>query len=293
MSILKFNYRLYVIKFIEPRKRSHMKTKTVKGGQNDKKLIILGSISIGILFLIYVRFEYQEITPDAVQSIERLGITFYVLFVISIGMIGMGLRKFQKRVAATGNTTALSMICNNTLDSKAKKIFIVTFIIYGVFFSMTSGILIYQPEVVFSYHYGAEVPSAHVTPCCGPPGYMPKFVAYLTEHVGVSIVPVNLLLQIIVSYLVAVNTALAVNAISVTKKTGGLGSIGATTGLFIACPTCVGSFLSLFVGATSAVAFTIAVTELQTMFIAITIPILVLTPFIISRRMIKSQNDTN
>jgi hypothetical protein len=80
---------------------------------------------------------------------------------------------------------------------------------------------------------------------------------------------------------------------SVTKKTGGLGSIGATTGLFIACPTCVGSFLSLFVGATSAVAFTIAVTELQTMFIAITIPILVLTPFIISRRMIKSQNDTN
>jgi hypothetical protein len=102
-----------------------------------------------------------------------------------------------------------------------------------------------------------------------------------------------LLLQIIVSYLVAVNTALAVNAISVTKKTGGLGSIGATTGLFIACPTCVGSFLSLFVGATSAVSFTIAVTELQTMFIAITIPILVLTPFIISRRMIKSQNNTN
>ena len=87
-----------------------METKTAKGGQNDKKLIILGFISIGILFLIYVRFEYQEITPDAVQSIERLGVAFYVLFAISIGMIGIGLRKFQKRVASTGNNTALSMI---------------------------------------------------------------------------------------------------------------------------------------------------------------------------------------
>jgi len=270
-----------------------MSTQTAKGGQNDKKLIILGFISIGILFLIYVRFEYQEITPDAVQSIERLGVAFYVLFVISIGMIGIGFRKFQKRVAATGNTTVLSMICNNTLDSKAKKTFVVTFIIYGIFFSMTSGILVYQPEVIFSYHYGVDVPSAHVTPCCGPPGYMPKFVAYLTEHVGINVVPINLLLQIVVSYLVAVNTALAVNAISITKKTGGLGSIGATTGLFIACPTCVGSFLSLFVGAASAVTFTIAITELQTLFIAISIPILVLTPFIISRRIIKAQNNSN
>ena len=266
-----------------------MKTQTAKGGQNDKKLIILGFISIVVLFLIYVRFEYQEITPDAVQSIERLGTAFYVLFTISIGMIGLGLRKFQKRVAATGNTTILSMICSNTLGNKSKKIFIVTFIIYGVFFSMTSGILVYQPEVVFSYHYGADVPSAHITPCCGAPGYMPKFVAYLTEHVGINVVPINLLLQIVVSYLVAVNTALAVNAISITKKTGGIGSIGATTGLFIACPTCVGSFLSLFIGATSAVAFTIAITELQTLFIGISIPILILTPFIISRRIIKDQ----
>jgi hypothetical protein len=86
---------------------------------------------------------------------------------------------------------------------------------------------------------------------------------------------------------------LAVNAIAIAKKSGGLGSIGATTGLFIACPTCVGSFLSLFVGATSAITFTIAITELQTLFIAITVPILILTPVIISRRIVKSQNNLN
>tara|TARA_Y100000590_G_scaffold398028_1_gene480077 strand:+ start:10204 stop:11013 length:810 start_codon:yes stop_codon:yes gene_type:complete len=269
-----------------------MKEKTTKGSQNEKKLIILGFISIGILFFIYARFEYQEITPDAVESIERLGTAFYILFAISIGMIGIGLRKLQRKIAAVGNTNAISMICNNTLDRKAIKVFVIIFIIYGIFFSMTSGILVYQPEVIFSYHYGAEIPSAHITPCCGPPGYMPKFVVFLTENIGLNIVPINLLLQIIVSYLVALNTALAVNAISITKKTGSIGSIGATTGLFIACPTCVGSFLSLFVGATSAVAFTIAITELQTIFIVITIPVLVLTPFIISRRILKAQNNS-
>ena len=267
-----------------------MKIKTASGSQNEKKLIILGFISIVVLFIIYARFENPGITPDAISSIERLSVAFYILLVIAFGTIGLGLRRYQRKSAATGNQTAISMICNSTISKNSMKVFIITFVIYGLFFSMTSGILVYQPEVIFSYHYGAEIPSAHITPCCGPLGYMPKIVAYLTEHIGIQVIPINLVLQVTVSYLVATNTALAVNAISITKKSGGLGSVGAATGLFIACPTCIGSFLSLFVGATSAVAFTIAVTELQTLFIAITIPILILTPFIISRNVIRSQN---
>ena len=35
-----------------------------------------------------------------------------------------------------------------------------------IFFSATSGTLVYQPEVDFSYHYGAEIPSIQVIPCC-------------------------------------------------------------------------------------------------------------------------------
>ena len=209
---------------------------------------------------------------------------------MSFGAIGVGLRKYQKRKAME-STGIISIISNFTINQKATKVFIITFIIYGIFFSMTSGILVYQPEVIFSYHYDVVVPSAHITPCCGSPGYMPKIVAYITEHLGIQIIPLNLVLQTTVSYLVATNTALAVNAISASKKTGGLGSIGAPTGLFIACPTCVGSFLSLFVGATSAVAFTIAITELQTMFIAITIPILLLTPVILARKIVKGKMD--
>ena len=267
-----------------------MDSKTTVGSQNNKKLIVLGLVSIGILFLVYARFENPEITPDAISSIERISVAFYIILLISFSAIGIGLRKYQKRKAVEPSQNPLTIICSATVNLKAKKTFVITFILYGIFFSMTSGILVYQPEVVFSYHYGADIPSAHITPCCGPPGYMPKFVAYLTEHVGIQIIPLNLVLQITVSYLVAANTSLAVSAISISKKTGGLGGIGATTGLFIACPTCVGSFLSLFIGSTSAVVFTIAISELQTIFIAITIPILLLTPLILARQISRSNN---
>jgi hypothetical protein len=145
--------------------------------------------------------------------------------------------------------------------------------------------LVYQPEVVFSYHYNAVIPSAHLTACCGDPGYMPKITVYLTEHIGLQIVPINLVLQIIVSYLVGLNTALAVSAFTFFKKVGGLSSVGATTGLFIACPTCVGAFSSIFVGSAGAIAFTLAITQLQTMFILITIPILLITPFIMAKKL--------
>ena len=268
-----------------------MRTKTTSSSQSDKRLVTLGLIAIGILFLIYSRFENPGLTPDAINSIERLSIVFYVLITVSFTVIGIGLRRYQKRKALEPSQNPLTVICSATLNLKAKKVFIITFVMYGIFFSMTSGILVYQPEVIFSYHYGATIPSAHITPCCGAPGFMPKFVAYLTEHIGIQVIPLNLVLQMTVSYLVASNTALAISAISISKKTGGLGGVAATTGLFIACPTCVGSFLSLFVGATSAVAFTIAISELQTLFIAITIPILLLTPFILARRIINATKD--
>ena len=267
-----------------------MEKQTTKSGQKGKVLIITGFVSIGILFLIYSSVQSLELTPDAIPIIERIAIGFYLILLMSFGAIAYGLYRFHKQKANEDNNKILTFIAKITFNSKSRKIFLITFVLYGVFFSFTSGVLIYQPEVTFSYHYGATIPSAHITPCCGEPGYMPKIVVYLTEHLGLQIIPINLVLQIVVSYLVGLNVALAVNAISISKKAGGLSGIGATTGLFIACPTCVGTFLSLFLSASSAVAFTLAITQLQTIFILITIPVLLATPFILGRKL-KIQSD--
>jgi len=262
------------------------KTKT-----NDRAFIIIGFVVIGIIFVLYSNTNDFSITTDSVQAIERLAIGFYAILLMSFGAIGYGIYRYHQRKAIENTNGILTIIAKTTMNSKSRKIFVATFIAYGMFFSLTSGLIVYQPDVIFSHHYDAVVPSAHMNACCGEPGYMPTIIVYITEHIGLQIIPINLVLVVVVSYLVGLNTALAIKAISITKKSGGLTSIGATTGLFIACPTCVSTFFAIFIGSSSAVTFTVILTQLQTLFVGITIPILLLTPILIAKKMQKKDDD--
>ena len=255
---------------------------------NDRMLIIIGFVVIGIIFVLYSNIDDFSITNDSIQAIERLAVGFYVVLLMSFGAIGYGIYRYHHRKSVENTKGILGIIAKTTLNSKSKKIFVATFMIYGIFFSLTAGLLVYQPDVTFSHHYDAVIPSAHMNVCCGEPGYMPTIIVYITEHVGLQIIPINMVLVIIVSYLVGLNTALAVKAISITKKSGGLTSIGAVTGLFVACPTCASTFFALFVGSTSAITFTLILTHLQTLFVGITIPILLLTPILIAKKIRKN-----
>jgi|LUME01.1.fsa_nt_gb hypothetical protein len=268
-----------------------METTNPKIKTNDRIFLIIGFIVIGIIFTLYSNVNDFSITPDSMQSIERLAIGFYIILLMSFGAIGYGIYRYHNRKSTENNNDILTIIAKITLNSKSKKIFVATFVVYGIFFSLTAGLIVYQPDVIFSHHYDAIVPSAHMNVCCGEPGYMPTIIVYITEHVGLQIIPINLVLVITVSYLVGLNTSLAVKAISITKKSGGLTSIGAVTGLFVACPTCVGTFFALFVGTSSAITFTVILTQLQTLFVGITIPILLLTPILIAKQMRKNDDD--
>ena len=251
-----------------------------------KKLIVLGFVTIGILFFFYDRFQNPELfTPEAMDSIQRIAYGFYIILIASFGAIAFGLYRFHKSKVESGQKDLSTIIAITTWNKKSQKIFVSTFIIYGIFFSLVSGTLVYQPEVNFSIHYGAEIPSAFVAPCCDVFGYMPKILVYITEHVGLQILPINLVLQVIVSYLVALNAAIAINAYTISRKGRGVSTIGAAAGLFIACPTCAGTFLSIFVGTASGIALSLALVQLQTFFIAISIPVLLITPYIMAKKL--------
>jgi len=263
-----------------------MKKDSVSGSKSGRKLMIIGFVSIAILFLIYSRYQDPElITPAAFDSIQRIAFGFYIILLVCFGAITYGLYIFHREKVERKEKDLFTVIALTTWNSKSRKIFLVTFVCYGIFFSLISGTLIYQPEVTFSLHYGATIPSGFVAPCCDGPGYMPKIIIYLTEHVGLQIIPINLVLQVIVSYLVGLNTAIAVSAFTISRKERGISTIGSATGLFIACPTCAGTFLSVFVGTASGIALTIALTQLQTLFIAIAIPILLITPFVMAKKL--------
>ena len=257
-----------------------------KSLSKGKKLIILGFITIAILFFLYSRYQDPELlTPAAIDSIQRIAYGFYITLVAAFGAIAIGLYRYCKGKVLGKQKDLSTIIALTVWNSKSRKIFVVTFIGYGIFFSLISGTLVYQPEVNFAIHYGATIPSGFIAPCCDGPGYMPKIIVYLTEHVGLQIIPINLVLQITVSYLVGLNAAIAVSAYSISKKGRGMSSIGAATGLFIACPTCAGTFLSIFIGTASGIALSIALAQMQTFFIAISIPVLIITPYVMARKL--------
>jgi len=253
---------------------------------NGKKIIILGFVVIGILFLIYSRYQDPELlTPSAIESIQRIALGFYITLITAFGAIALGMYRYHKGKVENNGKDLSTIIALVTWNSKSRKIFVAVFIVYGIFFSLISGTLVYQPEVNFAIHYGATIPSGFIAPCCDGPGYMPKIIIYLTEHIGLQVIPINLVLQIIVSYLVALNASIAISAYKISKKGRGASTIGAAAGLFIACPTCAGTFLSIFIGTASGIALSIALSQMQTLFIAVSIPVLIITPYVMAKKL--------
>ncbi len=263
-----------------------MKKQNSKNICKSKLFVLLGFMGIVFIFLIYARYQDSElIVPAVLDTLYRIAIGVYVIMILAFASISYSLYIFLKEKIQDKDNGLLTIITQNIWDSKSRKVFLLTFVGYGIFFSLTSGILVYQPDVVFSVQYGVEVPSAFLSPCCDVIGYMPKIIIYITENIGLQIIPINLILQLVVSYLVALNMALAVKIISISKKTGGVTGIGTITGLFIACPTCAGTFLSLFVGTISGIGISLVLVQLQTLFIAISIPILFLMPLLMAKKL--------
>ena len=263
-----------------------MKEQPSQNTSNGKKLIVLGFVAITIIFIIYGRYQNSELlTPNAIESIQRIAYGFYIALIAAFGAIAFGMYNYHKEKVRKKEKNLSTIIALVTWNSKSRKIFVITFIVYGIFFSLISGTLIYQPEVNFAIHYGADIPSGFIAPCCGEIGYMPKIIIYLTEHIGLQIIPINLVFQIVVSYLVGLNTSIAISAYAISKKGRGVSTIGAATGLFIACPTCAGTFLSIFIGTASGIALSIALTQMQTILIGISIPLLLATPYIMAKKL--------
>lgn len=259
-------------------------------------LILIGFLAIAVTFLAYAKNSSLIITPAAMPALQRLAVATYVVLFLAFGAIGWGLYKVYREKIVTSDSTISSIIANAINNKRAKQIFVISAIGYGVFFAFTSGVIIYKPDINATDYGFPKPPHAELSPCCDLPGYMPMIFVFFTEHVGLQIIPLNLLLLVTVSFLVGLNFAISATVFSIVKSGGKLGTIGAITGLFVGCPTCAGTvFTMLFGFGTGATTFTLFLTsfeaEVQTIFIAISIPVLLVTPIMMARK-IKSQNES-
>ncbi len=271
------------------------KQKTI--GRSYRALIIIGFIAIAVSFLAYAKNDSTIVTPAAMPALQRLAIATYVVLVAAFVSIGWGLYKFYKAKISTADSSVSSIIANAINNKRSKKILAISAIGYGIFFAITSGIIIYKPDINATDYGFPKPPHIELSPCCDLPGYMPMIFAFFTEHVGLQIIPLNLVLLVVVSFLVGINFALSSAAFAIIRAGGKVGAFGAVTGLFVGCPTCAGTaFTMLFGFGAGATSFTLFLTsyeaQIQTIFIAVSIPILLITPLIMARKLQKAKNGT-
>ncbi len=109
---------------------------------------------------------------------------------------------------------------------------------------------------------------------------------YVTQHLGLLFVPINLVLLFLLSWLVGLNASFAAIAFRFRTKNVGLGwfgGIGAFIGLFSSCPTCAGLAIIALLGGTGTLSAAFFLGPLQTLFVSLSIPILVGTPILSAR----------
>ena len=255
------------------------------------RIVFLGLFPLVLTFIIYGRLT----TPSGEQPVMitpylmNLANAVLIIIFLSLLFVGYGIyRIFKAEQRLKTNTNSLmSYITAAFLDNKYWKVMAISAIIYGIFFGFLSQIFIYRYDISFS-EQGITVPSVNVIPCCNMPGYVPMLTVFPTDHFLIMIIPINIILAVIVSFMVGFNISLTLYAFNLdkaqnTKRVSSVGSVGAISGLFVGCPTCAGSLFSMLLG--YSVGTTMAVlAPFQTLFILISIPSLILAPFLIGRR---------
>jgi hypothetical protein len=249
------------------------------------RMAIIGLFSLILAFIIYSRLTTpSEQTTMIIPELKNLAYAILAITFASLASIGYGIYRILKAQQQVVNTSStLYYIAKILSDNKYLKIMVISSIGYGIIFGFLSQIFIYNNNISFM-EQGIVIPSVNIVPCCNIPGYVPMFTAYLTDHFLVLLIPINIILAITVSVLVGFNFALSFYTLKLIKmsknKVSFMQSIGLTGGLFVGCPTCAGSIFSTLLGFSAGT--TIAALALfQTLFIAITVPALIITPFLL------------
>jgi hypothetical protein len=273
----------------------------MKSYRSNKVSFSLISAGIGIVIGIIV--SYPVFLPKVISQensiwIDQISYIFYALLFGGVILTAFGISKlFQiwnnginERLSSLSSNSYHSIfkiIINILNDKKYFRFFWPASIGYGLFYALVSSMIIYRPDHI-SHIYGVTVPSL-VMISYGPLGYVPTISAYLNEHIGLLIIPINLIVTLVVSALVGFNTVLSAYAFvqrpkkSINTATGTssvLSILGATTSLFATCPTCASFYIFNVMAGSLAPTVAAFAISYYALFVAISIPLLFATLFI-------------
>jgi hypothetical protein len=240
----------------------------------------------GIAFFNMFRWSStQNLIGYSVKDPGSLVLGFYLAQGLSTVLVVVGLYQVYRVLLtqrARGTPTIPSVMGDALSSGKALRFGAAVAVVYGLVYAFFSSLITYQPTVNFATVYGVSQPGWSYLTCCGDAGTVPKLIVYVSPslHLGMVLVPLSLLFLFVVPLLVGFNVALSYYALrqsSFPVSGRWLLSSGAVVGLFTACPTCAGLFLASSIGGIGTT-LAVALAPYQLLFIAITIPVLLLGP---------------
>jgi hypothetical protein len=252
---------------------------------------------LGIFLVTWGVTTYPIVSAwNLTQSVRSGGLMeSYAYLVLSLILIGLtllfygatsALAQWSKGEKSKEPSSMLSTVSAVFAERRYSRIFLISSIAYGVLYAISSGIIVFQPNIDFSEVYHVGIPSFAVATCCGPVGEMPEAVVYATQHLGLLLVPINALLLFSVSWLVGLNSSLAAFTLSFRRRNIGLGwfaGVGSLIGLFTSCPTCAGLAIIALLGGTGTLSVAFFLGPFQTLFVGLSILILIATPILSAR----------
>ncbi len=240
------------------------------------------------------------ISEEQNARLQSFALPTLVVLAVAIGIALTGIGTLLKSWKALEVTSSPSVLQRTTRSiSQAleahKRIFWLVLSLYAVIFLFTSGTVVYSEERI-SERYGVNVPSAQVIGCCGQPGSFPVVTIYFLEHMGLLIIPFNIIFAPFLSLLVAINSCIMWQKSKASRIKDARGNThnllsycGISAGAFAGCPACATGIISLVLsgaGITVASAISAAMARYQPAFAMLSIGTLTLGLIIMSKKII-------
>jgi hypothetical protein len=229
----------------------------------------IGEVIVGLLviavplqgYAMYVNSIPTFFSLD-LSLLEYIGYLALVLTLLGLLFVALGLRQILNELRSSNRSTLVTFLVISKVLSKEvyRRIMAAATLLYGLLFAVVTGIVVYRPMENFAQEYFTQIPSAALAVCCGSAGLVPVLTVFVTNHLGLLIIPANILILTAVSVLVGLNATLTVCEYHNRPRDASsrwLLGLGAITGLFTACPTCAGLFFSTIIVALGSTALVI------------------------------------
>ncbi len=290
--------------------------------QNGILLSVLGGLSSILILYIYSRNASPEIEVFINQPLYIFAVMVLSAFFVCISFMLIGIKKafFSKRYQENSPSKLIYHVQAPFKNKNYKILFVLITTAYFLFFGFLSNIFIFfnndgtvfsvfnrpgqQPHNTSSIsnnhqHNSADdkndggnlvvhhYPRYNLIICCNSPGYVPMIIFSVNSNFSFLLIPINFLLGLVISILVGLNATFNIFLLKQIKslklsKRSLFGFFGMSSGLFVGCPTCAGSFFYSLAGFSSIITFSY-LSIYQIIFVIISIPLLIFSMVIMAK----------